>query len=234
MPDESESIEELRNSFFYGSRSNLDFKFAANLSDTAYGQFLSDLFSALGDTINSGDASEAIEAINRWQVEAYAGQHPGPDNFPHVYEPMAPVAIRKPLSECRVALVTSSGHFVAGNDPEPFGVKGMTQEESEARIHDFLRETPTLSPIPITASPSDLRVRHPGYPTAAAVADHQVNLPLGHLWDLEKDATIGTFHPTAYSFVGAASQLRLKKRVAPEWGEMLREQEVDLVLLVPV
>jgi len=54
----------------------------------------------------------------------------------------------QPVSDARVALVTSSGHSVAGDDSEPFGVKNMTQEESIPRIAHFLRSKPQLSVIP--------------------------------------------------------------------------------------
>ena len=54
--------------------------------------------------------------------------------------PSAPFTkLNRPLAESRVALFTSSGHFVDGDDPEPFGVKGMTQVEAMARIDDFLK-----------------------------------------------------------------------------------------------
>ena len=64
--------------------------------------------------------------------------------------------------------------------------------------------------------------------------DHQVALPLGHLRALADDGTIGEVAETAYSFVGATSQVRLRRDVAPAWAERLRDDEIDAVLLVPV
>ncbi|MEE9416118.1 MAG: glycine/sarcosine/betaine reductase selenoprotein B family protein [Acidimicrobiales bacterium] len=234
MTGHIETIEELRNSFFYGTRSNLNFKFVANLSDEEFGEFLDELFETLAETTNTGDATEVTATVNTWQVRAYAGKHETPEGFAHQYDTVPFTRLAKPLSECRVALLTSSGHFVAGDDPEPFGVVDMTQLQAEARIHDFLRESPVLSSIPFDTPVEQLRVRHPGYPTQAAISDHGVNLPLKQLLDLERDGTIGQTVPDAYSFVGAASQLRLKKQIAPEWAERLRDEAVDLVLLVPV
>ena len=240
MPDQhavegkTETIEELRKSFFYGSRSNLNLKFVANLTDEEFGEFLSELFMTLGETINTGNVGNVIDTINFWQVEAYAGKNVEPDRFPHNYDPLPLTPMTKPLVESRVALLTSSGHFAEGDDPEPFGVIDMTQRQAEARIYDFLKEVPTLSAIPIDTPADKIRVRHPGYPTAAAIADHQVNLPLGHLQSLEREGVIGQVHPRAFSFVGAASQLRLKRDIAPQWAEQLKDEKVDLVLLVPV
>jgi hypothetical protein len=46
---------------------------------------------------------------------------------------------RKPVADSRLALLTSSGRFVKGNDTEPFGVKNMTQKEATQRILEFLQ-----------------------------------------------------------------------------------------------
>lgn len=110
----------------------------------------------------------------------------------------------------------------------------MTQAEAEARITEFLRAEPTLSTIPVDVAPDQLHARHGGYPIAAVHADHQVALPLEHLRAARARGLFGELAPDAYSFVGAASQLRLRDKVAPTWTERLRAAEVDLVLLVPV
>jgi len=55
---------------------------------------------------------------------------------------------------------------LAGDDPQPFGLKKMTQAEAEARIFDFLKEEPVLCEIPREARPEDLEVRHGGTTSA--------------------------------------------------------------------
>ena len=195
----------------------------------------SNCFEALEPTINHGDPSTALETINFWQVEAHAGKHASESSFQHQYDDIPMAKLSKPLSECRVALLTSSsGHFVEGDDPEPFDVVDMTQHQAESRIMEFLKETPSLSAIPMDTPADKIRLRHPGYPTKAARADHQVNLPLEHLRSMADNGTIGGVLPNAYSFVGAASQLKLKREVAPVWAERLRDEGADLALLVPV
>jgi hypothetical protein len=91
-----------------------------------------------------------------------------------------------------------------------------------------------LSAIPADTPADRLCVRHGGYPIASVTKDHQVVLPLGHLRALADDGTIGELAPTAYSFVGATSQARLRRDVAPAWAEQLNDDGVDAVLLVPV
>lgn len=230
-----ETIEDLRRSFFYGSRSNLSFKFLKDLSDGEFGDFLNELLAEVASMINSGDPNGVIDAAYRWQIQAYAGHLGDPNDFPHRFDDVPINPLPKPLSECRVTLFTSSGHFVEGDDPKPFGVDNMTQAEAEARIGEFLRETPSLSSIPVDVDPADLQVRHGGYPVDAVRSDHQVGFPIGHLADLAAAGVIGALNPTAYSFVGAAAQVRLKRQVAPEWAQRLNDDnQTDVVLLVPL
>ncbi|MFW2333899.1 glycine/sarcosine/betaine reductase selenoprotein B family protein [Ilumatobacter sp.] len=229
-----QTADELRRSFSYGSRSNLNVKFLKDLDDAEFGDFLEELFAATSATADDGDAGRVTDVMFRWQVQAYAGHLGDPADFPHRHEDTPIATLSKPLSESRVALLTSSGHFVDGNDPEPLGVVNMTQAEAEARIGEFLREAPTLSAIPIDTPAEELCVRHGGYPIDSVAEDHQVALPLGHLADLAAEGVIGELAPTAYSFVGAAAQARIRKSVGPAWAEQLADEQVDAVLLVPV
>lgn len=227
-----ESFNEFKDSFFYGSRSNLEFKFLAELSELEAGEFFSGLLAQISMTMNDGDATRLVDHVRRWQQRAYTS-HLGAKSA-YQYDDVPFTALVKPLARIRLALVTSSGHFVDGDDPKPFGVDSMSQSEAEARIGDFLRAEPTLSTIPIDTPPDRLRVRHGGYSTEPAKFDHNVVLPLVALRDLASSGFIGEIAPRAYSFVGATSQLRLRERVAPLWAEMLQADAIDAVLLVPV
>lgn len=238
MDDENtatETIEELRQSFQYGSRSNLDIKFVDKLSDAEFGDFLSEILLAVGDAVDHGDPAAVVDAAYRWQVTAYRGNsHNLPKEYQYKYDDVPWATMSKPLSESRVALLTSSGHFVDGDDPKPLGVENMSQQEAEDRMPEFLKEPPTLSVIPSSTDLANLRVRHGGYPVRAVKADPQVVLPLRIMENLAADGVIGEFASNAYSFVGAAAQGRLKKTIGPEWGEMLRDEQIDAVLLVPI
>ncbi len=229
-----ETSDALRRAFSYGSRSNLDFKFMKDLSDGEFGDFIEELLGAIGTSMNDGEAARILEVAYRWQITAYAGHLGDPAEFPHRHDDVPLAPLTRPLSESRVALIASSGHFVEGDDPRPFGEPNMTQAEAEARIGEFLREAPSLSEIPFDVDPSQLRVRHGGYPVDAVSSDHRVALPLEHLRTLEAEGRIGELVPSAFSFVGAASQLRLQRDVAPAWAEHLRELGTDVALVVPV
>ena len=130
--------------------------------------------------------------------------------------------------------MSSSGHFVDGDDPKPFGVENMSQKEAEARIDDFLKVEPQLSVIPMDTPVEKLRVRHGGYDVRGSLADPNVNFPLSRLRELQDEGRIGELASDAYSFMGATSQLRLLHHTAPEWVKLFQEKQIKALLLIPV
>lgn len=225
-----ETFEEFRKSFSYGSRSNLDFKFLKSLSDPEAAEFFEGLLDRLGDSYDRGRLDDVIDHVVDWQARGYAPD-PGAKRT-WVYEDGPFAKPSKPLAESRVALLTSSGHFT--EDPEPFGVVGMTQQEAEDRISDFLKVAPDLSRVPVNSTGAELTVRHGGYDITSVALDHNVALPIDILRDLDDAGVIGELHPEAFSFVGAAAQRRLQKQTLPEWTAMLQEADVDVALLIPL
>ena len=224
-----ETFEEFKDSFSYGSRPDLNFKFMKGFSEVDGAKYLQDLLWKVGDALNTGDLDALREHIIQGQTDSYMG---GTPNW--TYDEGAFTALTKPLSESRVGLLTSSGHFVRGDDPKPFGHENMTQAESVELIDDFLKEPPTLSEIPIDTPTEDILVRHPGYDIRGAQIDHNVNFPLKPLRQLAEDGIIGELFYTAYSFVGACSQLRLRSKIAPDWAQIFKDNQIDLAILVPV
>jgi hypothetical protein len=232
--DETETVAHLRTSFAYGSRSNLNFKFLRDLGDAEFGDMVEELFDAVAGASDTNDASDVVDVAYRWQVQAYKNHLGDPNDFRYAYDDVPFTPMTKPLADSRLILFTSSGHFVEGHDPEPLGVKDMTQAEAEARIKESIKESPTLSRIPIDTPVDRIRVRHGGYPVQAVLADHQVVLPLGHLRDMVAEGAIGELVEDAYSFVGAAPQGLMRGKVGKEWADMARDLGADVALLVPI
>ena len=230
MPEDvqQESFEEFKKSFSYGTRSDLSFKFLAGLSDQDAAKFLQELLWRLGDAFDSGNFAGVETHLVDGQTLAYGGA----GKWGYTEGPFT--RLRKPLAESRLALLASSGHFVQGDDPEPLGVKNMTQEEATDRIMEFLKSAPTLSRIPTSTPRENLRVRHGGYDIRGALADPNVAFPYQVLRALADEGVIGELAPDAYSFVGACAQTRLLKESAPGWVKTLQEEEIDAALLVPV
>jgi D-proline reductase (dithiol) PrdB len=224
-----ESFEDFKNSFSYGSRTDLNFKFLAKLSEQEAAAFFQELLWKLGDAFDDGKLSKISDHVFDWQVKSYTRTK---KNFTYDEGPFTPLP--KPVAQSRLALMTSSGHFVAGDDPEPFGVADMTQQQAIERIEEFVKEAPALSSIPMDTSNDQLRVRHGGYDIRSARADPNVTLPLEILRELDGDKIIGDLARQAYSFVGACAQRRLLKRNGPQWVELFKAEKIDAVLLVPV
>lgn len=223
-----ETFEEFKNSFAYGSRTDLNFKFLKSLPVEDAAQFFQDLLWKLGDSFNDGQFDRVVDHVHQWQITAYAGA----GHWAYTEGPFRP--LQKPIGASRLALITSSGHFVEGNDPQPFEIKNMTQKEAIERINEFIKAEPQLSSIPIDTPQEKLRVRHGGYDIRATQADANVAIPLQILLELAQAGHIGALAPEAYSFVGACSQVRLNKQTGPQWVEMLQQQAIDMALLVPV
>lgn len=173
-----ETFESFRKSFFYGSRSDMSFKFLAHLTDEQAGVFFQELLRKLVDAYDTGDTAPVYDHIRQGQILSYAQEARA------VYDsgPFAP--LHKPLSAARLMLLTSSGHFVKGDDPQPLGQENMTQGEAEKLIKSFLKEPPTLSDIPVDTPANKLLVRHGGYDVRGARQDAGVALPLSQLMDL--------------------------------------------------
>lgn len=224
----TESFEDFKNSFSYGSRNDLNFKFLKGLTNQDAAHFFQDLLWKLAASTDDGDFDRIVQHIYEWQVRAYSGEgRPAFDDGP-----FAPLS--KPVAESRLALLTSSGSFVEGDDPNPFGVKNMTQEGAIARIMDYLKSEPEISSIPKDTPMQNMRVRHGGYDIRGAQADPNVVFPLERLRELESDGVVGELAPMAYSFVGACSQSKLRRKSGPEWVKMLKQAGIEAVLLVPV
>lgn len=228
----AESFEEFKNSFSYGSRSNLSFKFLKQLPTEEAGEFFHQLVDAISASYDNGNVQDIHNLVNEWQIRAYTPRKG--DTRAYVYEDGPFTPLKKPLSESRVALLTSSGHFVKGDDPMPLGVESMTQQEAEDRVQEFLKAAPDLSEIPIDTHPDDIRVRHSGYHIDSASKDHNVAFPLEPLIAAARTGRIGDLVETAFSFSGATSQGRLRKQALPGWIDRFEGLEIDVMLLVPV
>ncbi|MCG8618379.1 MAG: glycine/betaine/sarcosine/D-proline family reductase selenoprotein B [Desulfobacterales bacterium] len=227
---EKESFEDFIKSFFYGSRSDLSFKFISDFSEDQASDFLRRLFKTLVDAVDDEDLSAVKHTIMDGQALSYGGGHL--KGFTYEEGPFVPMD--KPLSEARLSLLTSSGHFVAGDDPNPLGTAGMTQAEAESRIMEFIKEPPQLSAIPFDTPGEKLQVRHGGYDIRGARKDPNSAFPFERMKDIRAKGGFKALTPNAYSFVGACAQTRLLKETLPGWTADMKAEAPDAVVLVPV
>ncbi|MEX0700157.1 MAG: glycine/sarcosine/betaine reductase selenoprotein B family protein [Acidimicrobiia bacterium] len=232
MPDEtSESFDDFKNSFAYGSRNDLSFKFLKRLDGSEAAEFLSLVLSEVGELFDGAPPDRLIDLAYQWQVNAYQPK-PG-EKRPFTYDDKPFTPLGQELADITLGLVTSSGHFVADEDPAPFGVENMTQGEAIERIDDFLRATPELTAIPHDTPAASLRVRHPGYDIGSVSRDPGVAFPHTLLAEAAHEGLIGGLSDEFYSFVGACAQGRIR-REAPGWVERWKAARIEGLLLVPV
>ena len=138
--------------------------------------------------------------------------------------PWTPVS--KPLSESKVALLTTAG--VSMKDDEPFDM-------------EFERQNPTrgdssFRKLRADATASDIAANHLHIDTGYIERDLNVALPLARLDELVAEGIVGSSAATHYSIMGfqGVDSSRLEQESAPKIAEALVSEEVDLFLLAPV
>lgn len=125
----------------------------------------------------------------------------------------------KPLPRVRVALVATAGAHLEA-DP-PFDV-GNPLGDSSFRV------------IPGEVPFERLRLSHPGYDTRKVRQDINCVFPLERLRELARDGVVGSVSPRHVSFMGyIPTPEPLIEQRAPEVANILKEDQVDLALLVP-
>ncbi len=137
-------------------------------------------------------------------------------------DPVPLARLRKPLSESRVALVTTAGLVPPGVAPFDDGVKGG----------DFSYR--------VIRGDADVRTltehhRSESFDHAGILEDANLAFPLDRLRELAGRGEIGEVAPRHLSFMGSITAPgHLASRTAPEAAELLGEDGVDVALLVPV
>jgi D-proline reductase (dithiol) PrdB len=126
----------------------------------------------------------------------------------------------KPLSEARVALVSTAGLHIRGDRPFTTARGGDTS----------YREIPSHS------NPSDIIQSHTsiGFDRTTTFRDINITFPIDRLKELNDTGYIGSLSTNYYSFMGALSDVSsLIQKSGPDVASKLNNDQVDVVLLVP-
>ena len=132
--------------------------------------------------------------------------------------PFAPM--RKPLRDCRLALVTTGGVHTRAQPPFD-----MADPRGDPSYRAIAPDTP----------PEQLTITHDYYDHADAERDLNILLPIGLLRELAEHGRIGGLG-TCYSFMGHIEPPHvdtLLKQTAPQVAGLLKQARVDAVLLTP-
>ncbi len=128
--------------------------------------------------------------------------------------------LKKPLKECRVAIVTTAGVHLANQTP--FDVDSKEGDVS-------YRE------LPVDTSPGDYRISHTHYDHSEADKDINTVFPIDRLKELAQQGFIKDLSQTNYGFMGFMQKSVFNQLYnnAKEIAQNLLKQETDLVLLTP-
>lgn len=127
-----------------------------------------------------------------------------------------------PMTEARVALVTSAGFVAPGDAPFDLDLKG-----GDASFRTIAGDAPldTLS----------MHHKSDAYDPAPIAQDRNVAFPLDRLRALAATGAIGEVAPRHLSFMGSITRPdRLIAESAPAAAALLAGDGVDIALLVPV
>ena len=128
---------------------------------------------------------------------------------------------QKPLSACKLALVTTSGvHHTA---QEPFDMQDSDGD-------------PTFRMIDGATITNDYKITHDYYDHSDAEKDLNIILPLDRLRELQQEGVIDQLAETHYSFMGHIDGRHIATLIgqtAKQVVEKLKQDQVDVVLLTP-
>jgi D-proline reductase (dithiol) PrdB len=153
-------------------------------------------------------------------IAAYyqAMQVPEPEEIPWT-------PLRKPIGQCRFALVTTAGLYVKDGQP-PFD---LDRERQEPFWGD-----PTYRAIPADVQQEQIGVAHLHINTEDILADVNIALPVHRFQELLQAGEVSAVAPHHYSFMGFQQDNReWRERYAPEVAQRMVEEEVDAALLTP-
>ena len=129
--------------------------------------------------------------------------------------------LSKPLSECKVALVTTGGVHLQTDLPFD-----MIDPQGD----------PSFRKISSQAQKEDLRITHDYYDHQDAERDINLVLPMDILRKCQQEGVIGACAEWYYGFMGHIEGPHLKTLIqvtARDVGFQLKQQAVDAALLVP-
>jgi D-proline reductase (dithiol) PrdB len=163
------------------------------------------------------DSYHFISGITKRMVKTWVGMEKPRDI------PWTP--LKKELSDCTVATIVTAG--MALKSDRPFDQEG---EQRNPWWGD-----PSYRVIPCSATEQEVSFYHLHINPCYALQDLNSMLPLGRLQELERRREIGRSAPRHYSIMGyLLNPEQMLGESVPAIIENLRQDQVDIVLLVPV
>lgn len=142
-----------------------------------------------------------------------------PGSMIHKSDTVPLARLRKPLSECRVTFVSTSG--VQPRGTMPFDTVHPVGDYSFRRV-------PSVTPA------SELEIHQLKYPTMGAERDLNVIFPIERLRELATDGVIGGLTENFITFIGYnMDPERLERTLAEDIAAAVSEEGADIALAAP-
>jgi D-proline reductase (dithiol) PrdB len=173
-------------------------------------------------------SDDATREVDPWRFagsflkNALSGSIPAGDYAGEI--PWTPV--RKPLAESKVALLSTAGLSMKGD--EPFDMEYERQNPTKG--------DPSWRRLPADATAASIDANHLHIDTGYVKSDLNVALPVDRLRELARAGVVGAVADSHYSIMGyqGNDSRRLEQESAPAIAEAMASEEVDLALLAPV
>ena len=167
--------------------------------------FMNELFNLAALAKEENDWGPVEQFLNRWE-DILTDRLDLPMSFD--LAPWTPFT--KPLSQARIAVMTTGGIHLAHQ--EPFDVDGD---------HSY-REIPLDTPL------EDFRVAHTHYDTNGVAEDVDAVFAIHRLQELADEGIVGEAHSPTYSFMGYIRDVAgLMEVTAPDVAQRLKADGVD-------
>ena len=129
--------------------------------------------------------------------------------------PFVPLA--KPLSACRIAIVTTAGLHRRGDRLFGPGDQSYRVIPSDTPAADILQSHTSI-----------------GFDRSPIVRDLNISFPIDRLRELVARGELGGLAPNSYSFMGAQRDaIRIESETGPDAARHLRDDGADVALITP-
>jgi D-proline reductase (dithiol) PrdB len=142
------------------------------------------------------------------------------------YDDIPWTPVEKPLSESKLALLSTAG----------LSMKGDAPFDMEMERQNPTRGDPSWRRLRADATSATIEANHLHIDTGYILRDLNVALPLDRLRELVTEGAVGAMADTHYSIMGfqGGDASELEQKSAPAIASAMRSEEVDLALLAPV
>lgn len=165
--------------------------------------------------------SQPVDYIERTRDYYLSQGYEKPYQWAH-FDDAPFAALSKPLSECRVALISTSDIAVRSSDDAS---RDKTHENKVGSVYDV----PTNTPAELLFSRQEHYDKN-----ATHLGDVNTYFPVSRLKEAVASGRLGSIAPECYGVYTAYSQKQTLEHDAPEVLARCRNNEVDVAVMTPV